>query len=106
MVVWTEDYKRSITATDILEIQSDVALQVDARPKVVIDPEVQSPRFFDLVCWGIAAETLNGYLTGEITQRSYLGAGHFRKNQDEYLPIPNTEITLSEKLYVQNTGTW
>jgi len=67
---------------------------------------MESPRFFDLVRWGIAAETLNGYLTSESTKRSYLAAGLFRKNQDEYLPIPNTEITLSEKLYVQNTGTW
>jgi hypothetical protein len=67
---------------------------------------MESPRFFDLVRWGIAADKLNGYLNTEKTLRSYLTAGHFRKNQDEYLPIPNTEITLSEKLYVQNTGTW
>ncbi len=67
---------------------------------------MESPRFFDLVRWGIAAETLNGYLSTEKVRRSYLGAGNFRKNQDEYLPIPNTEITLSEGLYVQNTGVW
>jgi hypothetical protein len=67
---------------------------------------MESPRFFDLVRWGIAAETLNGYLNSEKSVRSYLTAGHFRKNQDEYLPIPNAEITLSERLYVQNTGTW
>lgn len=67
---------------------------------------MESPRFFDLVRWGIAAETLNAYLNSEKSVRSYLSAGHFRKNQDEYLPIPNTEITLSEGLYVQNTGTW
>ena len=40
-VVWTEDYKRSMTATDILEIQSDVALQVAENLKMVIDPEVK-----------------------------------------------------------------
>jgi tetratricopeptide (TPR) repeat protein len=40
-VVWTEDYKRSMTAADILEIQSDVALMVAANLKVVIDPEVR-----------------------------------------------------------------
>jgi hypothetical protein len=67
---------------------------------------MESPRFFDLVRWGIAAETLNAYLASEGTIRSYLVPGHFRKNQDEYLPIPNTQITLSEGLYVQNTGTW
>lgn len=67
---------------------------------------MESPRFFDLVRWGIAAETLNAYLDSEKARRSYLAAGHFRENQDEYLPIPNNEITLSEGLYVQNTGTW
>ncbi len=40
-LVWTEDYRRSMTATDILEIQSDVAMQVAANLKVVIDPEVK-----------------------------------------------------------------
>jgi TolB-like protein/Tfp pilus assembly protein PilF len=40
-IVWTEDYKRSMTATDILDIQSDVALQVAANLKIVIDPEVK-----------------------------------------------------------------
>jgi TolB-like protein len=40
-VVWTEDYKRSMTASDILDIQSDVALQVAANLKIVIDPEVK-----------------------------------------------------------------
>jgi starch-binding outer membrane protein, SusD/RagB family len=67
---------------------------------------MESPRFFDLVRWGIAAETLNGYLDVEKTRHPYLASGHFRKNQDEYLPIPISEITLSEGLYQQNTGTW
>ena len=40
-LLWTEDYRRSMTATDILEIQSDVAMQVAANLKVVIDPEVK-----------------------------------------------------------------
>jgi TolB-like protein/Tfp pilus assembly protein PilF len=40
-VVWTEDYKRSMTASDILDIQSDVALQVAANLKIMIDPDVQ-----------------------------------------------------------------
>jgi TolB-like protein len=40
-VVWTEDYKRSMTATDILDIQSDVALQVAAILKIMIDPDVK-----------------------------------------------------------------
>src|SRR5690606_29383227 len=67
---------------------------------------MESPRFFDLVRWGIAAETLNAYIEVEKTRHPYLSASSFRKNQDEYFPIPNAQITLSEGLYVQNTGTW
>ena len=33
---------------------------------------MESPRFFDLVRWGIAAETLNAYLAKEKTRRSFL----------------------------------
>jgi starch-binding outer membrane protein, SusD/RagB family len=67
---------------------------------------MESPRFFDLVRWGIAAETINAYFEIEKTKRPYLSAAHFRKNQDEYLPIPLNQITLSEGLYVQNAGSW
>jgi starch-binding outer membrane protein, SusD/RagB family len=86
---WTQDFARN-------------ALRWERR----LEFAMESPRFFDLVRWGIAAETLNSYVSSESVRRPYLSSAHFRKNQDEYLPIPNTEITLSEGLYVQNTGTW
>jgi starch-binding outer membrane protein, SusD/RagB family len=86
---WTQDFARN-------------ALRWERR----LEFAMESPRFFDLVRWGIAAETLNAYLDEEKTKRPYLASGHFRKNQDEYLPIPQTEITLSEGIYVQNPGTW
>lgn len=86
---WTQDFARK-------------ALRWERR----LEFAMESPRFFDLVRWGIAAETMNGYISTEKTKRSYLGDAHFRKNQDEYLPIPNTEIKLSEGLYQQNVGTW
>ncbi|HKK42003.1 MAG TPA: RagB/SusD family nutrient uptake outer membrane protein, partial [Bacteroidales bacterium] len=86
---WTQDFARK-------------ALRWERR----LEFAMESPRFFDLVRWGIAAETLNAYVSSESARRPYLSSAHFRKNQDEYLPIPNTEITLSEGLYVQNTGTW
>jgi starch-binding outer membrane protein, SusD/RagB family len=66
----------------------------------------ESSRFYDLVRWGIAAETINAYFAVEKTKRAYLSAAGFRKNQDEYFPIPNAQITLSEGVYVQNTGAW
>jgi len=40
-VLWTEDYRRAMTASDLLEIQSNVAQQVAENMKVIINPEVK-----------------------------------------------------------------
>ena len=40
-LLWTEDYNRAFTATDLHEIQSDVAQQVAENMNVVINPEVK-----------------------------------------------------------------
>ena len=40
-VLWTEDYKRSMTAIDLLDIQSDVAQKVAESLHVVLNPEVK-----------------------------------------------------------------
>ena len=61
-------------------------------------------RFFDLVRWGIAAETLNAYLDVEKTRRTFLSAAKFTKGRDEYLPIPQREIDFTKGLYIQNPG--
>jgi hypothetical protein len=65
---------------------------------------MESPRFFDLVRWGIAAETLNDYLAKEKTRRSFLSSAVFTKGRDEYYPIPQREINFSKGLYKQNPG--
>lgn len=65
---------------------------------------MEGSRFFDLVRWGIAAETLNNYFQIESNRHSFLKVAHFQKNKNEYLPIPENEITLSRGLYKQNPG--
>jgi hypothetical protein len=65
---------------------------------------MESPRFFDLVRWGIAAETLNAYLAVEKTRRSFLSSAVFTKGRDEYYPIPQREINFTKGLYEQNPG--
>jgi TolB-like protein len=40
-LLWTEDYKRTLTAIDLLDIQSDVAQKVADKLDVVINPEVK-----------------------------------------------------------------
>jgi hypothetical protein len=61
-------------------------------------------RFFDLVRWGIAKETIDKYFEIEKTKRTYLVDGSFVKGKNEYLPIPQQQIILSKDLYKQNKG--
>jgi len=61
-------------------------------------------RFFDLVRWGIAAETINDYFEVEKNRHEYLNDARFTKNKDEYMPIPEQQIDFSEGLYTQNYG--
>ena len=54
-------------------------------------------RFFDLVRWGIAAETLNAYLAKEKLKRTYKQTASFTKGKHEYFPIPAAIIDLAVK---------
>jgi hypothetical protein len=56
---------------------------------------LEGHRFFDLVRWGVAAETLNEYLAKERLFRQYLVGATFTKGVDEYFPIPEQQIVLS-----------
>ena len=61
-------------------------------------------RFFDLIRWGIAEPVINEYLTTEKNRREHLNDGLFTAGRDEYLPIPQQQITISQGLYQQNLG--
>lgn len=64
----------------------------------------ESKRFFDLVRWGIAEETLNDYFAVERNRASHLVDAMFTAGRDEYLAIPQQQITISGGLYMQNPG--
>jgi hypothetical protein len=84
---WTQDYARK-------------ALQWERR----LEFATEGSRFFDLVRWGIAEPTLNAYLAIEKTRRPFLATAKFTAGRDEYLPIPQSEITFTNGLYKQNPG--
>jgi hypothetical protein len=69
---------------------------------------MEGHRFFDLVRWGIAAEVLNTYQAKEKIRRSYKnGSGGFKKDKNEYYPIPNRIIQIAQiagNILVQNPG--
>jgi hypothetical protein len=57
---------------------------------------MEGHRRFDLVRWGIAAETLNAYYAVEGNKRTYLRGVQFVKGKHEYFPIPLQEILNSQ----------
>lgn len=69
---------------------------------------MEGMRFFDLVRWGIAAETLNRYFEIEGQIYSPLNGRHFTKGQHELMPIPQLEIDITnvggEEILKQNPG--
>jgi hypothetical protein len=84
---WTQDYARK-------------ALQWERR----LEFATEGARFFDLVRWGIAEKTLNDYINIEKVRRPFLATAKFTAGRDEYLPIPQSEITFTNGLYKQNPG--
>ena len=84
---WTQDYARQ-------------ALRWERR----LEFATEGQRFFDLVRWGIAEQTLNAYIDVEKSRRTFLSTAKFTAGRDEYLPIPQSEITFTKGLYKQNPG--
>jgi len=88
------------SATNWTQAYARKALQWERRLEFATEGE----RFFDLVRWGIAESTLNGYINIEKGRRSFLSTAKFTAGRDEYLPIPQSEIQFTNGLYKQNPG--
>ena len=84
---WTQDYARK-------------AVRFETR----LETALESERFFDLVRWGIMAETMNRYVEVEKDKRVYYEGVSFKAGRDEYFPIPVTQYNLTGGTYVQNPG--
>ncbi|WKN33366.1 RagB/SusD family nutrient uptake outer membrane protein [Porifericola rhodea] len=78
-----------------------------------LELSLEGQRFYDLVRWGIADSVVNAYLDYEGGRlQTNLGGATFTANQDEYLPIPQSQIDLqqaegsdgSSSVLVQNPG--
>ena len=93
-------YKPGVNIAAWDQATAFTALQWERRMEFAME----SPRFFDLVRWGIAAETLNGYFAVEKTRHPFLSSAQFTKGVHEYFPIPQEQITLTNGLYKQNNG--
>ncbi len=64
----------------------------------------EGQRFFDLSRWGIAGPTLNAYFAYEGKFTGDLSTGNFTVGKNEYYPIPQAQIDLSNGQLKQNPG--
>ena len=83
---WTQDYARK-------------ALRTEMR----LEKAMEGERFFDLVRWGIAKETMNNYFAAEKDKRIYYQNASFETGE-EYFPVPVAQYNFSGGIYVQNPG--
>lgn len=83
---WTQDYARQ-------------ALRTEMR----LEKAMEGERFFDLVRWGIARETMNRYYQAEQDNRIYYAGATFDMGE-EYFPVPVAQYNFSGGIYVQNPG--
>ena len=83
---WTQDYARK-------------ALRTEMR----LEKAMEGERFFDLVRWGIAQETMNKYYECEKDNRIYYQNAKFETGR-EYFPVPVAQYNFSGGKYVQNPG--
>lgn len=84
---WTQAYARE-------------ALRFETRLETAMEGE----RFFDLVRWGIADQVMNRFFEREKAQRVYYVNSSFVSGKNEYMPVPRTQYSFSNGLYVQNPG--
>lgn len=83
---WNQDYARK-------------ALRTEMR----LEKAMEGERFFDLVRWGIAKETMNAYFAAEKDNRIYYQNATFDTGE-EYFPVPVAQYNFSGGKYVQNPG--
>ena len=83
---WTQEYARQ-------------ALRTEMR----LEKAMEGERFFDLVRWGIAKETMNNFFAAEKSKRIYYRDASFETGE-EYFPVPVAQYNFSGGIYVQNPG--
>ena len=92
--LYPTDYDGNLTWT---KDRARMAVRFERR----LELAMEGHRWFDLVRWGTAVETVNKYMQEESNLRPYY-AGASLTDDEIYLPIPISQIENSNGLYHQN----
>lgn len=87
-------YTATIQGKEVTFADTQDGLRQAIRHERRVELAMEGHRWFDLVRWGIAKETMDAYIAGE-TQEARAEFGTFQKGKHELLPIPSKEIDLS-----------
>ena len=91
------------TAADF-DTQEKAFLRLTWERRIEFAFEGHPGRWFDLLRWGIAGDWCDAYYASESQRRDYLQAAFYTRGRDEYSPIPDSEIIVSQGLMTQNPG--
>ena len=91
--LYPTDYDGNLTWT---KERARMAVRMERRLELAMEGQ----RWFDLVRWGTAVQTINKYMQEESTLRPYY-AGASLTEDEIYLPIPISQIENSNGLYKQ-----
>lgn len=76
------------------------------RHEMRLEFALEGMRFFDLVRWGIAENTLNTYLASELegNKLPWLSGSTFTSGKNSYWPIPQVQLDLQPEILTQNSS--
>jgi hypothetical protein len=72
------------------------------RHEMRLEFALEGMRFFDLVRWGIDAETLQQYLAAEAGLRPWMTGAQYDAGRDDHWPVPQTQLDLQPDVLTQD----
>ena len=72
------------------------------RHEIRLEFALEGMRFFDLVRWGVDAQTLSKYLESEEGLRPWMTGAKYDEGKDDHWPIPQIQLDLQPEVLVQD----
>ncbi|MEM6800072.1 MAG: RagB/SusD family nutrient uptake outer membrane protein [Bacteroidota bacterium] len=72
------------------------------RHEIRLEFALEGMRFFDLVRWGIDAQTLGAYLARENGLRPWMTGAQYDGGKDDHWPIPQIQLDLQSGVLIQD----